>query len=176
MPKTISRTLNITRVSFCSVEVEGGTPRFIPHPDAIFPGQLEKDKAKKLLQGRYNKDTILVITNIDAGQHRYSMGLEDFVLHSTITDGAFDDEEDDSELPDELSGDAPASGGDDAKVASDLDAIPAPGAEPPAPVPTPEAAPAPGAADAVTAPGGETAGADAGELPYDDELPDGLAW
>lgn len=174
MPKTISRTLNITRVSFCSVEVEDGTPRFIPHPDAIFPGQMEKDKAKKLLQGRYNKDTILVITNIDAGQHRYSMGLEDFVLHATITDGAADDDDDDPELPDALSGDAPASGDDDTKVASDLDAIPAPGAE--APVPTPEAAPAPGATDVVAASGGEAAGANVGELPYDDELPDGLAW
>ena len=46
MPKTISRTLNITRVSFCTVKVEDGAPQFVPHPDAIFPGQLEKDKVK----------------------------------------------------------------------------------------------------------------------------------
>lgn len=166
MPKTISRTLNITRVTFCTVEVTDGTPQFVPHPDAVFPGQLEKDKVKKLLQGRYGKDAILVITNIDAGQHRYSMGLEDFVLHATITDGAFDDEEDDPELPDELTGDAPAPGDNDNEV------TPVPGAEAPTPGDTPEAAPA----DAATASGGENAGADGGEKPYDDELPDGLAW
>lgn len=166
MPKTISRTLNITRVTFCTVEVTDGTPQFVPHPDAVFPGQLEKDKVKKLLQGRYGKDAILVITNIDAGQHRYSMGLEDFVLHATITDGAFDDEEDDPELPDELTGDTPAPGGDDNKAA------PVPGAE----APEPEAAPTAGAADAAAASGGEAVGAGVGEQPYDDELPDGLAW
>lgn len=163
MPKTISRTLNITRVTFCTVEVTDGTPQFVPHPDAVFPGQLEKDKVKKLLQGRYGKDAILVITNIDAGQHRYSMNLEDFVLHATITDGAFDDEDDDDILPD----DAPGGDGD-TKVAPDQNAVPAPAAE----VPASDVS----SADAAAASNGEAAGADVGERPYDDELPDGLDW
>ena len=149
MPKTISRTLNITRVSFCTVKVEDGAPQFVPHPDAIFPGQLEKDKVKKLLQGRYGKDAILVITNIDAGQHRYSMGLEDFVLHATITDGAIDDEEEDCELPD--------SPEDDNTEGS--------------PAPAPEAMPNTGAAPVPPGPGGEEAGAHDWAL-YDGELPD----
>lgn len=168
MPKTISRTLNITRVTFYTVEVHDSTPQFVPRPDAIFPGQLEKDKVKKLLQGRYGKDTILVITNIDAGQHRYSMGLEDFVLHATITDGAFDDEEDDTEFPDELPGTAPAPGDNDNKAApvSDVEV----------PVLEAASAPASGAADSATASGVGNAGADVEEQPCDDELPDDPAW
>ena len=51
MPKTISRTLNITRVSFCTVKVEDGAPQFVPHPDAIFPGQ--ETAAGPLRQGRH---------------------------------------------------------------------------------------------------------------------------
>jgi len=107
MPKTISRTLNITRVSFCTVKVEDGAPQFVPHPDAIFPGQLEKDKVKKLLQGRYGKDAILV-----------------------ITDGAIDDEEEDCELPD-----SPEDDNTEGSPAPAPEAMPNTGAAPVPPVP-----------------------------------------
>lgn len=36
MPKMIAKTLNITRVSLQTVEVENGVPRFVPQPDAVF--------------------------------------------------------------------------------------------------------------------------------------------
>ena len=87
MPKMIAKTLNITRVSLQTVEVENGVPRFVPQPDAVFSGQIDEAKAKRLLQAKMGKDVLFVITNVDAGQHRFEMPLETFVLNAAIADG-----------------------------------------------------------------------------------------
>lgn len=94
MPKNISKTLNVTRVSYQTVEVSDGVPGFVIHPDAVFSGQIDEAKAKKHLQAKLGKDAMLVITKVDAGQHRFEMPLEFFVLNAKIADGLPVDDDD----------------------------------------------------------------------------------
>lgn len=87
MARPIVKTLTITCVAFKTVSVEDGIPSFVDQPDAVFSGQLDKDKVERQLKARLGKDTMIVITNIDAGQHRYEMSMEEFVLNAHIADG-----------------------------------------------------------------------------------------
>lgn len=87
MARTISKTLTITRVSYKTAEVVNGEARFVDHNDAIFSGLLEKDKAERMLRAQLGKDAMIVITNMDAGQHRFVMDLETFILNAQIADG-----------------------------------------------------------------------------------------
>lgn len=97
MAKMIAKTLHVTRVSFKTVVVEDGVPHFEAHPDAVFSGKISEARAKRMLQGRYGKDSMLVITNVDAGQHRFEMPLEFFVQNATISDSGNGDGEADDE-------------------------------------------------------------------------------
>lgn len=128
MPKVISKTLNVTRVSYQTVVVNDGVPGFAIHPDAVFSGQIDEAKAKRLLQAQLGKDAMLVITNVDAGQHRFEMPLDFFVLNAKIADDGTDGEEgdepdDDGTEPDEVveAGDA----GNTAEAAGDTGEVPA---------------------------------------------------
>ena len=101
MARAIVKTLTTTRVSFKTVVVDGGVPCFVDQPDVVFSGVQDKEKVERLLKARLGKDAVTVITNIDAGQHRYEMSMEDFVLNAQIVDNSEDDDEaeDDGEKP-----------------------------------------------------------------------------
>lgn len=86
MARTFSKTLMITRATYKTVEVVDGEPHFVDHPDAIFGGLLEQDKVERLLKAQLGKDAMIVVTKVDAGQHRYEMDLETFVLNARIAD------------------------------------------------------------------------------------------
>lgn len=151
MPKTISKTLMVTRVAYKTVQVENGEPHFIDHTDAVFSGILEKDRVERLLKAQLGKDTMIVVTNVDAGQHRYEMDLDAFVLNARIADG--EPEESSDEGADTDSGDNSDDGPDNGSVqpgatedGSDIDPNPAADflSDPPPisdPVPAPESAP-----------------------------------
>jgi len=95
MPKMVSKTLNVTQVSYQTIAVNDGVPSFIPHPNAVFSGQIDETKAKRLLQAKLGKDAMFVITKVDAGQHRFEMPLDFFVLNANVADGGADDDEND---------------------------------------------------------------------------------
>ena len=79
-----------------------GVPQFVDRPDAVFSGILEKERVERMLRGQLGKDAIIVVTNVDSGQHRYEMDLETFVLNARIADGETEDSPD--ENPDTNSG------------------------------------------------------------------------
>lgn len=98
MARPLSKTLTTTRVAYKTVEVVDGVPQFVDRPDAVFSGILEKERVERMLRGQLGKDAIIVVTNVDSGQHRYEMDLETFVLNARITDeetGASPDDDDD---------------------------------------------------------------------------------
>lgn len=97
MPNVISKTLTVTRVKYQTVAIEDGTPKFVEHPDAVFRGILTPERAQRMLQNRLGKDVILVIIDVDAGQKRYEMDLEQFVLHAQEAGAADEDEADEDE-------------------------------------------------------------------------------
>lgn len=97
MPNVISKTLTVTRVKYQTVAIEDGTPKFVEHPDAVFRGILTPERAQRMLQNRLGKDAILVIIDVDAGQKRYEMDLEQFVLHAQEAGAADEDEADEDE-------------------------------------------------------------------------------
>ena len=105
MARAIVKTLTTTRVSFKTAVVENGIPSFVSHPDAVFSGVQDKEKVERLLKARLGKDAVIVITNIDAGQHRYEMSMEDFVLNAQIVDTG-EDEADDADEEDEVPSEA----------------------------------------------------------------------
>lgn len=94
MAKIIAKTFTVTRVSFKTVVVENGVPSFVDHTDAVFNGIQEREKVEKLLKARLGKDAMIVITNIESGQHRYVMSQEDFVLNAKVADDVTDGEDD----------------------------------------------------------------------------------
>lgn len=100
MAYVISKTLTVTRVKYQTVVVEDGAPKFVEHPDAVFRGILTQERAQRMLQSRLGKDVILVITNVDAGQKRFEMDMEQFILHAQVADG--------EEVPDEDEAGEPA--------------------------------------------------------------------
>lgn len=98
MARPLSKTLTTTRVAYKTVEVVDGVPQFVDRPDAVFSGILEKERVERMLRGQLGKDAIIVVTNVDSGQHRYEMDLETFVLNARIADeetGASPDDDDD---------------------------------------------------------------------------------
>lgn len=133
MPKTISKTMTVTRVSYKTVEVENGEPRFVDHTDAVFSGMLEKDKVERLLKAQLGKDAMIVVTNVDAGQHRFEMNLDTFVLNARIADGEPEEPADGSADADSCDGSAA-----DPSPTADFQSDPAPI---PAPAPVPEPVP-----------------------------------
>lgn len=108
MASIISKTLTVTRVSYQIVEVHDGVPAFVARPDAVFRGIQPQERVLKLLRNREGKDAIIVITKMDAKQHRFVMSMEQFVLNAEIADEA-----DESELQEE---DADAAEDDDDEV------------------------------------------------------------
>lgn len=104
MAYVISKTLTVTRVKYQTVVVEDGAPKFVEHPDAVFRGILTQERAQRMLQSRLGKDIILVITNMDAGQKRFEMDMEQFVLHAQVAEAEHDGEE----VPDEDEAGEPA--------------------------------------------------------------------
>lgn len=102
MAYVISKTLTVTRVKYQTVVVEDGSPKFVEHPDAVFRGILTQERAQRMLQSRLGKDVILVITDVDAGQKRFEMDMEQFVLHAQVTET----ENDGEEVPDEEDGES----------------------------------------------------------------------
>lgn len=101
MSNVISKTLTVTRVKYQTVAIEDGTPKFVEHPDAVFRGILTPERAQRMLQNRLGKDVILVIIDVDAGQKRYEMDLEQFVLHAQEAGAADEDEADEADEADE---------------------------------------------------------------------------
>jgi len=71
MARPLSKTLTTTRVEYKTVEVVDGVPQFVDRPDAVFSGILEKERVERMLRGQLGKDAIIVVTNVDSGQHRY---------------------------------------------------------------------------------------------------------
>lgn len=109
MARAIVKTLTTTRVSFKTVDVENGVPCFVDQPDVVFSGVQDKEKVERLLKARLGKDAVTVITNINAGQHRYEVSMEEFVLNAVVVDNiedGADEMEDDGEKPAELADDA----------------------------------------------------------------------
>lgn len=104
MAYVISKTLTVTRVKYQTVVVEDGAPKFVEHPDAVFRGILTQERAQRMLQSRLGKDVILVITNVDAGQKRFEMDMEQFVLHAQVAE----EENNGEEVPDEDEAGEPA--------------------------------------------------------------------
>lgn len=129
MARAIVKTITATRVSFKTVAVEDGIPCFVDQPDAVFSGQQDKDKVERLLKGRLGKDAMIVITNIDAGQHRYEMTLEEFVLNAHIVDDSAD-EADEADAADTDTEDADIPSQDSQENAQDAAAQEAPVSEP----------------------------------------------
>lgn len=96
MSTKIVKTLTVTRISYVTAEVIDGAAVLVPHPDAVYRGMLTEKRALKLLKESLGKDAAIVITKFDAGQHRYEMSFEDFVLHATM-DGEAQDENSDAD-------------------------------------------------------------------------------
>ena len=140
MAKTFSKTLMITRVTYKTVEVRDGVPEFVDHPDAVFSGLLDQEKAERLLKAQLGKDSIPVITKVDAGQHRYEMDLATFVLNARIADGEPEEDSASNAAPDSTSTDSDPVPDAAAEPAAETGSAPTSAVES---VPAPEPAPAP---------------------------------
>lgn len=84
MATKIAKNLTVTRVSYCTVDIQSGDPAFVSHPDAVFRGIVPKERVKKLLAARFDTDETIVIKSIQSGTFRYEMDLETFVLNANI--------------------------------------------------------------------------------------------
>lgn len=158
MARPLSKTLTTTRVEYKTVEVVDGVPQFVDRPDAVFSGILEKERVERMLRGQLGKDAIIVVTNVDSGQHRYEMDLETFVLNARIADGETEDSPD--ENPDTNSGD---NSDDDPNSAADFL---------PDPAPIPDATPGPVSEEDDDEPEpAADAGAGGGDEDEDGEMP-----
>ena len=158
MARPLSKTLTTTRVAYKTVEVVDGVPQSVDRPDAVFSGILEKERVERMLRGQLGKDAIIVVTNVDSGQHRYEMDLETFVLNARIADGETEDSPD--ENPDTNSGD---NSDDDPNSAADFL---------PDPAPNPDATPGPVSEEDDDEPEpAADAGAGGGEEDEDGEMP-----
>lgn len=100
MAGQIVKNLTVTRVSFRLVEVNDGVPSFIEKPDAIFRGEVSKERAKKLLAKQYGEDASIVLLNVDSGRHRFVMDFDTFVRNAVIEDMGEDADDSDDEQSD----------------------------------------------------------------------------
>lgn len=97
MPKQISKTYVVTKVSYSLVAITDNVPEFVPQEDVVFSGELSPERVRKLLGDKHGKDTTIVVTKMNVGRHRFVMDWRDFVKYAVIDDaegaGAQSDDE-----------------------------------------------------------------------------------
>ena len=76
--------MTITRVAYGLCELVDGEMKYVEKPDLILKGIRSKDYARKQLVKMYGADANISIKDVDAGEHRFSMSMEDFVRNADV--------------------------------------------------------------------------------------------
>ena len=84
MANRITKKMTVTRVSYGLCELVDGEMTYVEQPDLILKGIRSKDFVRKHLTKKHGADANVSIKNIDAGEHRFSMSLEDFVRAADV--------------------------------------------------------------------------------------------
>lgn len=83
MSKAVSKTINLTVVSYSIIEVNDGVPQFVPMPDLQLKGNVPEKRVRRILTSQMG-NTQFVITKIAPGRYTYAMSLEDFLSRATV--------------------------------------------------------------------------------------------
>ena len=84
MANRITKKMTVTCVSYGLCELVDGEMTYVEQPDLILKGIRSKDFVRKHLTKKHGADANVSIKNIDAGEHRFSMSLEDFVRAADV--------------------------------------------------------------------------------------------
>ena len=121
MANRITKKMTVTCVSYGLCELVDGEMTYVEQPDLILKGIRSKDFVRKHLTKKHGADANVSIKNIDAGEHRFSMSLEDFVRAADV-----DVDEPAEEVPD---GDPASEVAESGTVAEDASAADEPAGE-----------------------------------------------
>lgn len=84
MANRIVKKMTITRVAYGLCELVDGEMKYVEKPDLIIKGIRSKEYARKQLVKMYGADANISIKDVDAGEHRFSMSMEDFVRNADV--------------------------------------------------------------------------------------------
>lgn len=79
----ITRTLEVTEISYLEAVVKDGTPALEPRePEKVFGNVEDKAKAAQLLNKKYGSDKTFLVTGLEVSQGKYEISIEDFLAHA----------------------------------------------------------------------------------------------
>lgn len=80
----MTKQVTVTKVKIAKIIIENGKPKVLPMKDEILLGNVNKDKAHKIIDKRY--DCKVVVLDLQTDTKIYEMEVEEFIKVAKLKD------------------------------------------------------------------------------------------